>query len=312
MNDGVELGDARILAPGRYRWVRALAWMAVLAVLAIATFNVAADTTLRIAAWIAGSTFTTRAAAPDGARLAAVIVGSAAMLCAYGIAVGLGERRAASELRLGPLVPEMLAGFAIGGLLIGAIIGLLVAGGWAGVEPAPIGRILPALKEMVQSAVIEETLFRLIVFRLLWRAFGVWPALAASAVLFGAMHLSNPGATPFGAACLIAGEGIGVGLYMLSGRVWLSIGMHAGWNFTQGWIFGSAVSGFALFAGGPLVTRPVSGAAEVLSGGAFGPESTVASLLLSLIASALILRLAWSKGRFRESLEDRSVTAPSS
>ncbi|MES2136028.1 MAG: CPBP family intramembrane glutamic endopeptidase [Pseudomonadota bacterium] len=311
MADGVELGEARILAPGKWRWLRAVAWMAVLVVLAIATFNVAADATLRIAAWMHGSTFTTRAAAPDGARLAAIIVGSVAMLFTYAIAVRLGERRAPSELRLAPFLAEVGAGFAIGGLLIAAIIGLLVVGGWATVEPSTIGRIMPALKEMVQSAAIEETLFRIILLRLLWRAFGVWPALATSAILFGAMHLSNPGGTPFGAACLIAGEGVSIGLYMLSGRLWLSIGMHAGWNFTQGWIFGSVVSGYALFAGGPLVTRPVAGLADVLSGGAFGPESTLASLLISLTASAATLWIAWSKGRFTRSAEIAAAGAPS-
>jgi hypothetical protein len=153
---------------------------------------------------------------------------------------------------------------------------------------------------MIQSAVIEEVILRLLIFRLLWRAFGVWPALVLAALLFGGLHLGNPDATLFSAICLLAGEGIGAGLYMLTGRPWLSIGMHAGWNFTQGWVFGSAVSGMGYFAGGPLVTQPVKGVAPFLSGGGFGPESSVFCLILSLVASIAILRLAWSKGGFRE------------
>lgn len=295
---GVELGDAWILAPGRYRWLRALAWIAVLAVATIATFNVTADATLRFSAWVHGSTFTTRAAAPDGARLAAVSVGSVAMLSVYWIAVRLGENRAASELRLRPLLPETLAGLAIGALLIAAIIGIMAAFGWATIQSSAINAILPSLKETIQAAVIEETLFRIILFRLLWRAFGAWPALIGAAVVFGGLHLLNPGSTLFSAACLIAGEGILAALYMLRGRLWLPVGMHAGWDFTQGWIFGSAVSGMTFFAGGPLVTRPAPATADVLSGGGFGPESTVASLAVSLIASAVLLYAAWSRGGF--------------
>ena len=301
---GVELGNARVLRPGRLRWLRALGWMVVLAVLAVLTFNVAADSVLRVAAWADGTHFTTRAAAPGGARLAAVIIASIAMLAAYGLAVRLGEGRSADELALAPLVPESIAGLAIGGAIMVAIIAALAIAGMVTIEAVPVSHLSASLKETIQSAVVEETLMRLIIFRLLWRSFGVWPALGLAAVLFGALHLGNPDATLFSAVCLLAGEGVGAGLYMLTGRPWLSIGMHAGWNFTQGWVFGSAVSGLGGFAGGPLVTRPVQGVAPYLSGGGFGPESSLFALLLSLVASGTFLWLAWVRGGFRERAGD--------
>jgi membrane protease YdiL (CAAX protease family) len=31
--------------------------------------------------------------------------------------------------------------------------------------------------------------------------------------------------------------------YLLTGRLWMSIGVHAAWNFTQGWLWGARVSG---------------------------------------------------------------------
>ena len=139
---------------------------------------------------------------------------------------------------------------------------------------------------------------RIIIFRLLWRAAGALPALILTALLFGGLHLSNPDATVFSGLSLIAGEGIGAGLYLLSGRVWMSIGMHAGWNFSQGWLFGSTVSGLNDFAGGPLQTRPVEGVSAMVSGGGFGPESSLTALFVSLIASLFFLGMAWKKGRF--------------
>jgi hypothetical protein len=155
-----------------------------------------------------------------------------------------------------------------------------------------------ALRDSIRSGVLEELLLRLVIFRLLWRAFGIWPALAGAAVLFGVLHLANPDSSWFAAACLIAGEGVGIGLYLLTGRIWAPIGMHAAWNFTQGWIFGAIVSGTTEIAGGPLVLHPAKGVPDALSGGGFGPEASWAALIVSLVASAALLIAAWRRGCF--------------
>lgn len=64
------------------------------------------------------------------------------------------------------------------------------------------------------------------------------------AVLFGAGHIPNPGATVFTTAAIALEAGIMLAaFYALTGRLWVSIGFHAAWNFTQGYIFGAAVSG---------------------------------------------------------------------
>ena len=292
------LGDTGWLGAGRFRWLKALGWMLVLAVLCILAFNLAADACLRIAAMVSGDAFISRAEAPTGARLLAVIVGSIGLLAVYALSVALVERRAVPELGLRHMLQDLAVGILLGGVLIAAIIGTMWTGGWVTVAATPVTEVAESLKQSVQSGVIEEVLMRIIVFRLLWRAAGVFPALIVTALLFSGLHLSNPDATVFSALCLLAGEGIGAGLYLLTGRVWMSIGMHSGWNFAQGWVFGGAVSGLNVFAGGPLLTRPVEGVAEMLSGGGFGPESSLAALVVSLLASLILLGLAWRKGRF--------------
>ena len=295
----VELGSERWLKPGRYRWLRALAFLAVLAVACILAFNLAADATLRLAAMLAGEPFTTRAAAPSGARLSAVLVGSVGMLGTYALAVRLGEGRAAREIDPKRAPRELALGIAIGGAIMAIIIGVMWSAGWVIISAAPITGVAEAMKQAIQSAVIEETLMRIIIFRMLWRAFGVWPALLSTAILFGGLHLANPDASLFGAICLIAGEGIGAGLYLLTGRVWMSIGMHAGWNFALGWLFGSAVSGLDSFVSGPLRMHPAEGVTTLLSGGGFGPEASVAAFVVSLAGSLICLTLAWRKGRLQ-------------
>ncbi|MEQ1509637.1 MAG: CPBP family intramembrane glutamic endopeptidase [Sphingopyxis sp.] len=292
------LGDAGLLSPGRWRWGRALLWLCLLAAVCIVAFNVAADASLHVLAMAVGEEFTTRAAAPPGARLIAVCIGSMAMLGTYALAIHIVERRSTPEIGLRSMVPDMASGIALGGALMATIIGLLWCVDWVVITPKPVTHMVESLKQTIQSAVIEEVLVRIIVFRLLWRATGVFPALILTALLFGGLHLSNPDASVFSSLCLVAGEGIGAGLYMITGRVWMAIGMHAGWNFAQGWVFGSAVSGLDVFAGGPLQTTPVDGVAVILSGGGFGPESSIIALFVSLIASGLFLGIAWRKGRF--------------
>lgn len=301
MSSDVDIGNSGLLKPGKLRWLRSLVWLFALAVLCVIAFNLAADASLRVSALLAGETFTTRANAPSLARLLAIIVGSIAMLSIYAIAVALVERRKPRELSLIHAPLDLIIGSLIGGAIIALIIGIMWSAGWVTIAQTPIAHIAESLKEAIQSGVIEEVLIRLIVFRLLWRASSVWPALIITALLFGGLHLSNPGATLFSALCLVAGEGISAGLYLLTGRIWMSIGMHAAWNFVQGWVFGAAVSGLSDFAGGPLQTTPVHGVDSMLSGAGFGPESTAASLGVSLVASVIFLGLAWKRGRFASS-----------
>ena len=285
----VELGSAGVLAEGRWLWLRALGWLAVLTVAVVVAYNAAARVV--VLALAAGA-----AEPPDAVRLAGALAGVLVILLLYFLAVRWGERRGASELALRGAGREVALGAAIGAGLIAAIVGVQWATGWVSVTPRPVGSAVLALRDAMRSGVLEELVLRLIVLRLLWRAFGVWPAIAGSALLFGALHMANPDASLFAAACLIAGEGVAIGLYLLTGRIWASMAMHASWNFAQGWLLGASVSGTGEFTGGPLATAPTPGVDPLLSGGGFGPEASLAALAISLVASVLMLRAAWRRG----------------
>ncbi|HEV2043276.1 MAG TPA: CPBP family intramembrane glutamic endopeptidase, partial [Sphingomicrobium sp.] len=227
----VVIGSTGVLAPGQWRWLRALGWMLALCVAIVVGFNAVARGTLMLLG--------------DGAddKLLAAIAGALAILVIYWAAVRFGERRNVDELGLRYAASDLLLGLAVGAGVMATIAGLLWAFGWVAIEAKPIDAIALALRDSIRSGVLEELVLRLVIFRLLWRAFGIWPAIALAALLFGVLHLGNPDSSLFAALCLIAGEGIGIGLYLISGRIWASIGMHAAWNFTLGWVFGAAVSG---------------------------------------------------------------------
>jgi uncharacterized protein len=286
----IVIGKSGVLAPGGLRWIRSLGWMAALSIAIVVGFNASVRATI----WLLGSS----GEGPAGDKLLAAIVGVIAVLFIYRLAVGFGERRSVPELVLRRAPFDLLFGAVIGAAIIASIVAVLWAFGWVVIDSRPVDGIAIALRDSIRSGVVEEVLLRLVIFRLLWRAFGIWPALAGAALLFGALHLGNPDSSLMAAVALVAGEGIAIGLYMITGRIWASIGMHAAWNFTQGWVFGAAVSGTSDIAGGPLATRPVAGVSDWLSGGGFGPEASLAALLLSLVASAACLSLAWKQGCF--------------
>jgi hypothetical protein len=252
----VVIGSGGVLAPGRWRWLRALGWLAVLCVATVLMFNLAAKATLLLMVWAVGIQPTPAIPAPASYRLVAAIAGCVALVVTYWGAVRFGERRPVPELNLRHAPGDLLLGLVIGAALLSAVVGVQWICGWVVIEPRTVDRIALALRDSIRSGVVEELVLRLVIFRLLWRAIGIWPALAGAALLFGCLHLANPDSSWFAAACLIAGEGIGIGLYLITGRIWSAIGMHAAWNFTQGWVFGAAVSGISEIAGGPLALHP--------------------------------------------------------
>ncbi len=80
---------------------------------------------------------------------------------------------------------------------------------------------------------------------------------------------------------------------MLTRRLWLPIGIHFAWNFTQQGIFSSAVSGNAAMQG---LLRPLFSGPDWLTGGIFGVEASVVTMVVGGVAGILLIWLAARKG----------------
>jgi membrane protease YdiL (CAAX protease family) len=137
------------------------------------------------------------------------------------------------------------------------------------------------------AAVSEEMLFRGILFRWLEDFGGSWIALLLTSAFFGVAHLANPHASPVAAAGIAIEAGVMLGAaYMLTRSLWLPMGLHAAWNFTQGEVYDIPVSGAR--ADG-IVNAQLDGP-PLLTGNGFGLE---ASVIAMVVATAFGLWLLW-------------------
>jgi membrane protease YdiL (CAAX protease family) len=195
----------------------------------------------------------------------------------------------------GELGAGLLAGFVIFSLIAG-LVALLGGIQFVGVRPFAQTQFWEWAALGVASGIFEETLFRGIILRQLERLVGTWWALAATSVLFGAVHIMNPDATWTGAVAIMIEAGILLGAcYLYTRRLWLAVGLHAAWNFTQAWVYSVPVSGTGQSIG-ILVTR--RDGPEWLTGGDFGLEASLAAVFVATIAGALLLWRAYRRGGF--------------
>ncbi len=228
----------------------------------------------------------------------------------YGVAVRVLERRDPTEIAAGTgarLFPFWLvAGAAIVSLYVVALLALGDAHPvWAGTAPGGLGA-LNALLVPWLTAVGEELLFRLILFRLLEEALGTALAALVSAALFGLAHAGNPGANPESLAFLAFGFGILAALsYAATRNVWAPVGLHMGWNFAEGCLFGLANSGQEEPV--RMVHTTLSGPA-LLTGGAFGPEGSLPLFALCLVAGAALVQVARRRGRWQSMRQSLHAT----
>ena len=211
----------------------------------------------------------------------------------YGIARLGAEPR--NDLRLGHARRDLGAGLAVGFILFAIVAGIAALLGVYSI----VGRgdtselVLALVTTAIVPGIVEELLFRGILFRWIEQFGGTWAALLITSVLFGAGHIFNPNATAFSSFAIACEAGLLFGgAYMLTRSLWLPMGLHAAWNFTQGEIFDVPVSGVDQHG---LVQARLSGP-ELLTGGAFGLEASVIALAVATLAGLWLVWLAVKRG----------------
>ncbi|MEU7370162.1 CPBP family intramembrane glutamic endopeptidase [Streptomyces hygroscopicus] len=226
----------------------------------------------------------------------------------YRWAVGRTERRPVTELAREGARGSLLRGLVIGVTMFGCVIANLYV--YGAYEVHGFGSLTGAVGLvgfMTGAAVTEELMFRGLLFRLVERGLGTYIALVLSGAVFGAAHLLNKDATLLGAAAIaIEAGGMLAAAYAATRSLWLPIGLHFGWNFAESGIFGTEVSGNGDTHG--LMDASTSGA-ELITGGEFGPEASVYSVLFGALLTIAFLWLARRRGHIVPRQRDERVNA---
>ena len=213
----------------------------------------------------------------------------------YKLAISRLGEHPRDDLPATTALPQLGKGIAVGALLfciVAAIAGLLGAYLITGRDD-PSDLLLPLISSAVMPAFMEELLFRGILFRWIEEFGGSWAALIITSALFGMAHSLNPGATLFSSFCVAVEAGLLLGgAYMLTRNLWMPIGLHAAWNYTQGPILGVPVSGNEVHG---IFQAKLSGPV-ILSGGSFGLEASVIAIAVCTAAGLWLIWVAGKRG----------------
>lgn len=217
-------------------------------------------------------------------------------LAVYAAFVRFVEGRPVSELALSGMGKEFGTGLLLGlGLYTACILILLLLGYYRIGGLNPLQFLLPVIPMAISSAFLEELIHRGVLFRVIEEYLGSWIALIATSAFFGYRHLGNEDATLVGAVFIAVEAGVLLAAaYMLTRKLWLSIGFHMAWNYTQAAIFSGTVSGVEMPPG--LVAATIDGP-ELLTGGKFGVEASVIAFAICSATGLILLTMAIQRGK---------------
>lgn len=195
--------------------------------------------------------------------------------------------RAASDLSFG---------FFLSGLMAASVFAAMVVFGF--IEnikvvvdlPTALNLIAIPLLTMALVGFWEELVFRGYILQNMAEGLGMKTAIIISCLIYGAVHAMNPNAGLLSSTIIVLFGFLRIYGYLCTGQLWLSIGMHTGWNFFQATVFGFAASGHA--EAQTLVSHDAA-APSWLSGGSFGPEASL--LTIPVVVAALYVMRAWSR-----------------
>lgn len=202
-------------------------------------------------------------------------------------------------------------GVVLGGLLIAGVFLAERLAGWvrvtATLHSSAAGTsfgiaILAPVVLVAAAALYEEPYFRGYPIRNLGQGLAGTPLGTRGAIVliwvltsayFGQSHSGNPGWTVLGGANIaLAGILFGVG-YVCTGRLGLSLGLHFGWDFCQGAVFGFPVAGLKMSATAASVLTTSQARTNIWTGTTFGPDGgllVTIAFLIGLVPVLLYIR----------------------
>ncbi len=138
----------------------------------------------------------------------------------------------------------------------------------------------------------EEILVRGLFFPIIVKDSKPITALIVTSIGFGSLHLGNSGLSFIGMTNLILGGFIFGYLVLYYDSLWQACAFHTSWNFIQGNILGFKVSGTSVDSLIQVVTK----GDNIFTGGDFGVEGSIFSLIVLIITIIYYHKLCEKKG----------------
>jgi membrane protease YdiL (CAAX protease family) len=191
---------------------------------------------------------------------------------------------------------DAFVGLLVGGaaVCVAALVGV-VAGGcrveFAGADAYELARTLASSGFVfLLGAAAEEMTFRGYPLQTLMRSWPIAPALVFSSITFGLVHMWNPNVVPgfTFVNTVLAGAWLAVA-YWRTRSLWFPLGLHFGWNWAQGSLLGSPVSGITSITPHTLLRFQDNGPAWI-GGGAYGIEGGAACTLAIALGAIFVWR----------------------
>ncbi len=192
---------------------------------------------------------------------------------------------------------NILLGITIGtGLILLQVIPLLITGNYRFESFNPSPEIIKYFFFMILIGFTEELLTRGVIFRLVEKWAGSLIALLVVTIEGALTHASNPNATLWSSIAVGLEFGILMSLiYMATRNLWVVSAMHFAWNFTMGGLLDVAVSGTEAQS---LFKANIQGP-DWLTGGAFGFEAGAPAIVVTVIASLILIQHLRKNNGFR-------------
>lgn len=198
-----------------------------------------------------------------------------------------------------PWLRDSLAGAAIGAVIVALAVAVIAVAGSISFTLTfnfrALARVGLELVILLAGAMAEEVSFRGYPFQRMVEAAGPVPAVVLLSLLFGAVHWTNPSSSPFS---VINTALVGILLciaYLRTRALWLPWGIHFGWNFALGVLFGLPVSGLNDFA---VIVHGKARGPHLLTGGAYGIEASATGTAVMLVGLGLLV--AFTRARHPE------------
>jgi len=152
-------------------------------------------------------------------------------------------------------------------------------------------RFVLVIAVIAVAAGVEEVGFRGYPFQRLVEAIGGGGALLVTSLLFGAMHAANPHVSRFAVANTALFGALMALAYLRTRQLWLPWGIHFGWNWALGALFGLPVSGFTFFA---VVIKATATGPAALTGDSYGVEGSALGTTAAALGCVAVVLLTGS------------------